>query len=89
MEGYELVDKAMNIGYKMIIGEDLKLVPNDSNEEEDMIFIPDPEQTEEGLAKDLLEYFIETEEYEKCANIRDVIKLNNILKKLINVRNLP
>ena len=88
MEGYELVDKAMNIGYKMIMGEDLKLEPNDSNEEEDMIFIPDPEQSEIELAEDLLEYFIETEEYEKCADIRDVIKLNNILKKLINVRNL-
>ena len=88
MEGYELVDKAMNIGYKMIMGEDLKLVPNDSNEEEDMIFIPDPEQSEMELAEDLLEYFIETEEYEKCADIRDVIKLNNILKKLINVRSL-
>ena len=83
MEGYELVDKAMNIGYKMIMGEDLKLVPNDSNEEEDMIFIPDPEQSEMELAEDLLEYFIENEEYEKCADIRNVIKLNNMLKNLI------
>jgi hypothetical protein len=75
MEGYELVDKAMNVGYNMLMGNDIKFEPNDSNEVEDMIFIPDPEITESELAEDLLEYFINEEEYEKCANIRDVIKL--------------
>ncbi len=83
MEGYELVDKAMNIGYKMLLGEDIKFEANDSNEVEDMIFIPDPEQSEMELAEDLLEYFIEEEEYEKCANIRDVINLKNVINKLI------
>ena len=83
MEGYELVDKAMNIGYNMLIGKETPFIPNDSDEVEDMIFIPDPEQTEMELAEDLLEYFIEEEEYEKCANIRDVINLKKVINKLI------
>jgi protein-arginine kinase activator protein McsA len=48
-----------------------------------MIFIPDPELTELELAEDLLEYFESTEEYEKCANIRDAIKSINVINKLI------
>jgi hypothetical protein len=83
MEGYELVDKAMNIGYNMLIGKETPFIPNDSDEVEDMIFIPDPEQTEMELAEDLLEYFVEEEEYEKCANIRDIIKLKKVINKLI------
>ncbi len=83
MEGYELVDKAMNVGYRLLMGEDEQIIPSDSNEVEDMVFIPDPEQTEMELAEDLLEYFINEEEYEKCANIRDVIKLNKFLNKVI------
>ena len=83
MEGHELVDKAMNVGYRMLLGEDIDFEPNDSNKVEDMIFIPDPTITEMELAEDLLEYFIEEEEYEKCANIRDIINLKKSLKKLI------
>lgn len=83
MEGHELVDKAMNVGYRMLLGEDIDFEPNDSNEVEDMIFIPDPTITEMELAEDLLEYFIEEEEYEKCANIRDIIKLNKSIKTIL------
>ena len=83
MEGHELVDKAMNVGYRMLLGEDIDFEPNDSNEVEDMIFIPDPTMTEMELAEDLLEYFIEEEEYEKCANIRDIIKLNKSIKTIL------
>ena len=83
MEGHELVDKAMNVGYRMLLGEDIAFEPNDSNEVEDMIFIPDPTITEMELAEDLLEYFIEEEEYEKCANIRDIIKLNKSIKTIL------
>ena len=83
MEGYELVDKAMNIGYNMLIGKETPFIPNDSDEVEDMIFIPDPEITELEMAEDLLEYFIIEEDYEKCANIRDVIKLKKVINKLI------
>ena len=83
MEGHELVDKAMNVGYRMLLGEYIDFEPNDSNEVEDMIFIPDPTITEMELAEDLLEYFIEEEEYEKCANIRDIIKLNKSIKTIL------
>ena len=83
MEGHELVDKAMNVGYRMLLGEDIDFEPNDSNGVEDMIFIPDPTITEMELAEDLLEYFIEEEEYEKCANIRDIIKLNKSIKTIL------
>ena len=56
-----------------------KLIPSDSNEIEDMVFIPDPEQSELELAEDLLEYFESTEEYEKCANIKSIINLNKTI----------
>ena len=86
MEGYELVDKAMNIGYRMLIGEDIDYEPNDSDKVEDMVFIPDPTISEMELAEDLLEYFIEEEEYEKCANIRDIINLKKTINKLYEQR---
>ena len=76
MEELELFDRAMNVGYNMLLGVDKPFVPNDSDELEDMVLIPDPEATDLEIAEDLLEYFESTEEYEKCANIRDVI--NNI-----------
>ena len=82
MEGIDLLDKAMNVGYDMLLGKDKPLEPNDSNEIEDMIFIPDPEITELEMAEDLLEYFESTEEYEKCSNIKSIIgniKTLNIL----------
>ena len=43
MEGYELVDKAMNVGYRMLLGEEITYEPNDSDKVEDMVFIPDPQ----------------------------------------------
>ena len=79
MKELELLDKAMNVGYTMLMGIDEQIIPSDSNEIEDMVFIPDPEQTEMELAEDLIDYFESTEEYEKCANIRDVINLNKTL----------
>ena len=81
MEGAELLHKAMNVGYNMLIGDETPFVPNDSDEVEDMIFIPDPEIIELEMAEDLLEYFIIEEDYEKCANIRDIINL----KKTIDI----
>ncbi len=81
MEGSEMLDKAMNSGYKFLMGDDS--IFEKLEETDEMIFIPDPEMDDYELADDLLEYFIETEEYEKCANIRDIIKLSKTLKKLI------
>jgi hypothetical protein len=79
MQELELLDKAMNVGYNMLLGKDEPFEPNDSDEVEDMIFIPDPEITELEMANDLLEYFESTEEYEKCANIKSIINLNKTI----------
>ena len=81
MKELELFDRAMNVGYNMLLGKENTFEPNDSDEIEDMIFIPDPEITELEMAEDLLEYFESTEEYEKCANIKSII--NNI--KILNI----
>ena len=82
-EGNELLDHSMNVGYTMLMGIDEQIIPSDSNEIGDMVFIPDPEQTEMELAEDLLEYFESTEEYEKCANVRDIISNLNVINNLI------
>jgi len=79
MKELELFDRAMNVSYNMIMGIDEQITPSNSDEIEDMVVIPDPEATELEIAEDLLDYFESTEEYEKCANIRDVINLNKTL----------
>ena len=79
MKELELLDKAMNVGYNMLLGKDKPFEPSDSNEIEDMIFIPDPEITELEMANDLLEYFESTEEYEKCIDIKLIINTINSL----------
>ncbi len=83
MQELELLDKAMNVGYDMLMGKDTPFEANDSDEIEDMIFIPDPELTEIELAEDLLEYFESTEEYEKCAHIKGIISNINLVNNLI------
>jgi len=83
MKELELLDKAMNVGYNMLLGKDKPFEPTDSNEIEDMIFIPDPEITELEMANDLLEYFESTEEYEKCIDIKLVINNINTINSLI------
>ena len=83
MQELELLDKAMNVGYDMLLGKDKPFEPNDSDEIEDMIFIPDPEISELEISEDLLEYFESTEEYEKCANIKAIIKNIKTLNILI------
>ncbi len=83
MKELELLDKAMNVGYNMLLGKDKPFEPNNSNEIEDMIFIPDPEITELEMANDLLEYFESTEEYEKCINVKLVINNINTINSLI------
>ena len=83
MEELELFDRAMNVGYNMLLGKDKPFEPNDSDEIEDMVLIPDPETTELEMAEDLLEYFESTEEYEKCANIKAIIRNIKTLNTLI------
>jgi len=83
MKELELFDRAMNVGYNMLLGVDKPFVPNDSDELEDMVLIPDPEATDLEIAEDLLEYFESTEEYEKCANIEAIIRNIKTLNILI------
>ncbi|MBC8399635.1 MAG: hypothetical protein H8E16_21440 [Flavobacteriales bacterium] len=82
MEGYEMIDIAMNNAYDALIGDKtiMDIVSDETNE---LIFVPDPELSDTELGEDLLEYFIGTEEYEKCADIRDIMQLSSILNKLI------
>ena len=81
----ELVDLAMNNAYAMLVGN--KSIDDILDEEEEMILVPDPEITDEELSEDLIEYFITTEEYEKCAKIKDLMTFRKIINKLINPKN--
>ena len=81
MEGHELLDDYMNIGYKFVMGDDS--IYDTIQKSSDMVFIPDPELSEFELADELIEYFEEHEEYEKCANIQNAIKLKKVINKLI------
>ena len=81
MEGYELLDDYMNIGYKFIMGDEA--IYNEIKRNSDIVLIPDPELSEFELANELIEYFEDHEEYEKCADIQNVIKLKKVINKLI------
>jgi|TARA_B110000259_G_scaffold86729_1_gene101069 hypothetical protein len=85
LEDEELVDLAMNNAYAMLIGN--KSIDDILDQEAEMILVPDPEITDEELSEDLIEYFITTEEYEKCAKIKDLMTFRNIINKLINPKN--
>ena len=82
----ELVDLAMNNAYAMLVGN--KSIDDLLDEEEEMILVPDPEITDEELSEDLIEYFITTEEYEKCSKIKDLMTFRKIINKLINPKNV-
>ena len=85
LDDEEIVDLAMNNAYAMLIGN--KSIDDILDEEAEMILVPDPEITDEELSEDLIEYFITTEEYEKCAKIKDLMTFRNIINKLINPKN--
>jgi len=78
----EIVDLAMNNAYAMLVGS--KSIDELLDEDKEMVLVPDPEITDEELSEDLIEYFITTEEYEKCAKIKDLMgfrkMIDNILK---------
>ena len=83
----ELVDLAMNNAYAMLVGN--KSIDDLLDEEhEEMVLVPDPEITDEELSEDLIEYFITTEEYEKCSKIKDLMTFRKIINKLINPKNV-
>jgi hypothetical protein len=86
LDDEEIVDLAMNNAYAMLIGN--KSIDDILDEEAEMILVPDPEITDEELSEDLIEYFITTEEYEKCAKIKDLMTFRKIINKLINPKNV-
>ena len=86
LDDEEIVDLAMNNAYAMLIGN--KSIDDILDEEAEMILVPDPEITDEELSEDLIEYFITTEEYEKCAKIKDLMTFRKIINKLINPNNV-
>jgi len=86
LDDYELVDLAMNSAYDVLIGN--KSIDEIMDQDAEMIFVPDPEISDEILSEDLIEYFITTEEYEKCAKIKDLMKFRKILNKIINPTNV-
>jgi len=82
----ELVDLAMNNAYAMLVGN--KSIDDLLDEEEEMVLVPDPEITDEERSEDLIEYFITTEEYEKCAKIKDLMQFRNMIDNILNTKNV-
>ena len=85
LDDYELVDLAMNSAYDVLIGN--KTIDEIMDQDVEMIFVPDPEISDEIMSEDLIEYFITTEEYEKCAKIKDLMTFRKILNNIINPTN--
>ena len=81
----ELVDLAMNNAYAMLVGN--KSIDDLLDEEEEMVLVPDPEISDEELSEDLIEYFITTEEYEKCAKIKDLMNFRDMIDNILNPKN--
>tara|TARA_B100000900_G_scaffold405214_1_gene414516 strand:- start:444 stop:716 length:273 start_codon:yes stop_codon:yes gene_type:complete len=79
----ELVDLAMNNAYAMLVGnksiDDLL-----DDEDKEMVLVPDPDITDEELSEDLIEYFITTEEYEKCAKIKNLMSFRRMIDNILN-----
>jgi len=77
---YILLDKAFRTSFDIIVGRTtLKFV---LKETEGVILAHDPESpldTERNLysLQNMMDYFIEEEEYEKCAKVRDILNLFN------------
>ena len=82
----ELVDLAMNNAYAMLVGN--KSIDELLDEDKEMVLVPDPEISDEELSEDLIEYFITTEEYEKCAKIKDLMSFRNMIDNILNTKNV-
>jgi|TARA_R110001592_G_scaffold170302_1_gene407425 hypothetical protein len=82
----ELVDLAMNNAYAMLVGN--KSIDDLLDDQEEMVLVPDPEITDEELSEDLIEYFITTEEYEKCTKIRDLMNFRGMIDNILKPKNV-
>jgi len=81
----EMVDLAMNNAYAMLVGS--KSIDELLDEDKEMVLVPDPDITDEELSEDLIEYFITTEEYEKCAKIKDLMSFRRMIDNILNSKN--
>ena len=82
----ELVELAMNNAYSIIMGD--SSVEDILEQGDDFIIVPDPDLTDEELSEDLIEYFISTEEYEKCTQIRDMMRFREEIYELVNPKDV-
>ena len=82
LKDIDLLDLAMNNAYNILIGD--KSMEEVINQDSEIILLPDPEISDEELSEDLIEYFISTEEYEKCSEIRDMIKFRKMVDNIMN-----
>ena len=77
---YLLLDKAFRTSFNIIVGRTtLKFI---LKETEGVILAHDPDSpldTDRNLdsLQNMMDYFIEEEEYEKCAKVRDILNLFN------------
>ena len=72
-DDYELADEAMRNTYKFVMsGCDWDKLP------ESFWMLGDPES--KNAIKDLMDYFISTEEYEKCAKLKKILETKEDIK---------
>ena len=82
MLGHEMIDSAINNAYDTLMGA--ATLDEIAERVQEMIFMPDPEMSDKELGTELIEYYEEQEEYERCANIRDLIHMMDFVNETIN-----
>jgi len=71
-EGERLLALANNNSYLLVTGEKTLDEILETRGDQTFVNIPDEDPDNDTLM-DMIEYFIETEEYEKCAKLRDIL----------------
>ena len=82
LKDIDLLDLAMNNAYNILMGD--KSMEDVINQDSEIILMLDPDLSDEELSEDLIEYFISTEEYEKCSEIKDMTKFRTMVDNIIN-----
>ena len=80
---YILLDKAFRNSFEIIVGSTtLNFILKETDNIQGVILAHDPEKPLDTAKnwdsmQNMMDYFIEEEEYEKCAKVRDIINLFN------------
>tara|TARA_R110000787_G_scaffold153516_4_gene267433 strand:+ start:6501 stop:6761 length:261 start_codon:yes stop_codon:yes gene_type:complete len=78
---YEVLDEAMNNAYEIIMGnKTFDLIMEEAGE----CSLPFDIREEEPDLQGMIEYFIETEEYEKCEVLQKIINNNTLHSRKSN-----